>query len=1083
SQPLSTPQFALVWTGLGVIHLVAGILTDRAKVRYAHGLYLGAYVLLTWAVVWSVIDRWTLVWSFGLWILALVVSAVLVHLGRHQTWDEFIQLIFEKSKGVFQTTAHNAFQWFAAWAFPLWLVLFLRQINVQADFIWLGLVLPPLAYLGLAVWFQRIDYSYTYPLNSSAQFYTLISLLISAPFTIRHLMGNFLLSEDKMHLLAFITLQTVAVAYYAASAWHLSRRSFAHVASWLSFFPYTLAWITYDPSFATFKFALPWLGLSAALLIIGFMLDKNKVRYSHGPYLAGYVLAIFALAWSVLDQLTNIYVLAGTILLGVISHLIVHFGRHHTFEDFVNKFWRKAPEATQQVVSTIFLFFASYAAPVLIAQILTHFKLDLAVRGVALAIAAPLFIAIGLAVRNSKSRSISTVPTWPLYSTGYALTAIGAMISFGDEQLAIYVLILNAIVYAASAYIFRQTFWLYLSTVLTPLIALLILHHADHLETKWVAWIFIGLAYIYLLIGQIFDRAKKPENGIHPFAAPFYAPGFLLGAIALAISSSDKMLALQVYSAGVVLYSVAGWLFREALFIYPAAWLAAVPYYLLVTLSELETRWYGLAWLPLIILYIGLGRFVFHKRPLPPVGKGVLVEWLSHPATPFYLLAYSLSVSMISLSYISPLSLTLAFAAAAAIYFTSAYLFRAPSWIYAGLFATHMAVLAYFTINPSGRGIHYITLPFLAMTWLTALFGYGSSRWIAKPETRSGQKSFRFSLLERLFSHPWSRPFFAFAIGEMFIWQTVAMKGYDTTIILGSGHALLLALFSLLWAEGVLVYGVVAFGILAIGAWMKQSGIEFTDAVAIYGGIGFGLYLFARLLEPISARIKSLTVWLMPLTHCAIALTAGSVIINLPFVVNDTTMTAASLAFAGALYVAIAYRGRRYQLGYLGMALLEAAWALALYVSDVSQPQWYAIPGGLYFMGLAYLEWQRNRSKYAIGIELLGLGILLITSLTQSLNGAKGFLYFVLLMVESLLIIWWGTIQKRKIPFFVGIGFSALNIIAQVIVLVNVYNISIWLVGLGMGLIIMAIAVYVELRREQLRARTREWSETLEKWE
>jgi len=271
--------------------------------------------------------------------------------------------------------------------------------------------------------------------------------------------------------------------------------------------------------------------------------------------------------------------------------------------------------------------------------------------------------------------------------------------------------------------------------------------------------------------------------------------------------------------------------------------------------------------------------------------------------------------------------------------------------------------------------------------------------------------------------------------------------------------------------------------LLAVGAWMKQSGIAFTDAIAIYGSIGFGLYLLARLIEPISTRIKSLTVWLMPLTHSAITLTAASAIINLPFVLNHMTASAASLAFAGALYVAIAYRGRNYPLGYLGMALLEIAWAMALYMNDVSQPQWYAIPGGLYFMGLAYLEWRRNKSKYAIGIELLGLGILLITSFTQSLNGAQGFTYFVLLMLESLLIIWWGTIQKRKIPFFVGIGFSALNIVAQVIVLVNVYNISIWLVGLGMGLIIMTIAVFVELRREQLRTRTREWGETLEKWE
>jgi hypothetical protein len=394
-----------------------------------------------------------------------------------------------------------------------------------------------------------------------------------------------------------------------------------------------------------------------------------------------------------------------------------------------------------------------------------------------------------------------------------------------------------------------------------------------------------------------------------------------------------------------------------------------------------------------------------------------------------------------------------------------------------------MGVLAFFTISPSGSPIQYITYPFLIMTWLTALFGYGFSRRITESDSPIKSEAFKFSLINHLFGHPWSRPFFAFAIGEMFIWQSVAMKGYDTTIILGSGHALLLALFSILWAEGMLVYGVVGFGLLAVGAWMKQSGIAFTDSIAIYGGIGFGLYLFGRLLEPISTRIKSFTVWLMPLTYSAVALTALSVIINLPFVVSSMTATAASLAFAGALYVAIAYRGRRYQLGYLGMALLEIAWVMALYMSDIRQPQWYAIPGGLYFMGLAYLEWQRNKSKYSIGIELLGLGILLITSFTQSLNGENRFVYFVLLLIESVLIFVWGTIQKRKIPFFTGIGFTALNFIAQVILLVNGGIISIWLVGLGTGLLIVGFGVFVELRREQFRARIGEWSETLEQWE
>jgi hypothetical protein len=149
----------------------------------------------------------------------------------------------------------------------------------------------------------------------------------------------------------------------------------------------------------------------------------------------------------------------------------------------------------------------------------------------------------------------------------------------------------------------------------------------------------------------------------------------------------------------------------------------------------------------------------------------------------------------------------------------------------------------------------------------------------------------------------------------------------------------------------------------------------------------------------------------------------------------------------------------------------------------VAQPQWYAIPGGLYFIGLGYLEWRSNKSKYAIALEILGLGLLLVTSFAQSLNGENGLPYFVLLIFEGLLAIWWGVLQKRKIPFFTGIVASAINIVAQVIVLINVYDINRWLVAFGVGLIIMIIAIGIERLREQLRASARVLSETLEKWE
>jgi len=485
----------------------------------------------------------------------------------------------------------------------------------------------------------------------------------------------------------------------------------------------------------------------------------------------------------------------------------------------------------------------------------------------------------------------------------------------------------------------------------------------------------------------------------------------------------------------------------------------------------------------LILLYIGIGRFIFHKRPLAPLGKGILTKWLTHPAVPFYLLAYSLSVSMITLSYISPLGLTLAFAAGAILYFASAYLFRTPTWLYAGLFSTHMTLLAYFTIDPQGSEAHYLSIPFLGLTWLISLIGYGFGRRALQAGSRFEDEASKTPLLAKLFGNSWSRPFFTFAIFDIAIWQSIAFRGHDTAIITAIGFAVLLTLFSLLWMEHLLVYGVVAFGMIATGAWMHQAQFALEISMVAYGGVGFGLYLLGILLSFISNRVKALAVWLRPLTHSAAFLTAAAAVINLPFVSRNMTATAATLGFAGALYVAIAYRGRRHILGYLGMALLEAAWVMVLYMNDVQQPQWFAIPGGLYFIGIGFLEWRRNRKVYAIAIEILGLGILLVTSFAQSLNGAQGFPYFVLLMFESLLVIWWGVLQRRKIPFFTGIGASVLNIIAQVTVLVNVYNVNIWLVGLGVGLLIMAIAVWVELKREQLRARTRELTETLEKWE
>jgi hypothetical protein len=232
----------------------------------------------------------------------------------------------------------------------------------------------------------------------------------------------------------------------------------------------------------------------------------------------------------------------------------------------------------------------------------------------------------------------------------------------------------------------------------------------------------------------------------------------------------------------------------------------------------------------------------------------------------------------------------------------------------------------------------------------------------------------------------------------------------------------------------------------------------------------------------LSSASHILAIWSKPLTNAAAFLTAVAVVVTLPFVASHTTAFAFSLAFAGSLYLAIAYRSRRYYLGYLGMAMLQLAWALMLIDQGVDQPQWYAIPAGLYFTGVGYLERRRGRGPFATIVESFGLAVLLVTTFIQSLNGAQGFPYFVLLLGEGLIVIGWGATRRVKMPFFIGLAASVLNVVAQIVVLVSVYEVNRWFIILGVGLLLVATAAFVERKRGLIIARTQEWRDALVTW-
>jgi hypothetical protein len=776
---------------------------------------------------------------------------------------------------------------------------------------------------------------------------------------------------------------------------------------------------------------------------------------------------------------------------------LIQTKRHHAFEDFLNLFWSKPDTNVRKAMGAGFLFLVAYGFPAWLAQVLVYNQVSLAYRGLALALCAPIYIAIGMLLGRVRKEY-----TWPMYSAGYALTAIGAMASFNDPKLTMYVLSLNAVVYAVSAYLFKQSFWLYLSTVLVPIISLLALNdHFGQLPPVWVTGIFMGLAYLYLALGQVFDRrAGTPKSQASEYAMPFYIPGFILSAVSLAVASGggETNLAVYIFLSGVLLYSLSAWIFKETLYLYPAAWLFAVPYFLIMSQTGLEPRWYGLGWTPLITAYILIGRYVFHKESLEIKGFQSFGKALIQPSMPFYILAYALSVSMVVVSRPDLLAFVIALTAAAAIYFTSSWIFRRAFWLYPGFLVAHLAVgFAFDLLAPAALPSRYVVFPFVIFTWLIALIGYQVSR---RSPGASGEKEKRralkildyqfdfgsWSSLHYIKTSSWAQPMIVFAVLDVILWQIVSFSGLDTLIISSTLFAFLLGLIAILWQDSLLIYLSLILLLIGFNGSLGREQIVYPYSLAWSAGCGFAFYFIARIIDQLGKGLGSFKRWFSdwsnPLTQLSVLVTGIATLGVIPVIITESTATAIALGFSGALYLAIAYRGRYQRLGYLGMGMLQVAWVLLLIRLDVTEPQFYAIPAGIYFGAIGYLERRQGNNVFGMIVEGFGLAVLLVTSFIQSIDPENGFIYFVLLLVEGLIVAWWGIFRQLRNPFFIGIIAMVVNVIAQLILLINIYEVERWIIILGVGLLLVTGAIFIERKREQIITQTREWRDRLEEW-
>jgi len=266
----------------------------------------------------------------------------------------------------------------------------------------------------------------------------------------------------------------------------------------------------------------------------------------------------------------------------------------------------------------------------------------------------------------------------------------------------------------------------------------------------------------------------------------------------------------------------------------------------------------------------------------------------------------------------------------------------------------------------------------------------------------------------------------------------------------------------------------------------------------VYGLAGYGI----RFAAP---EVRRTRIWLRPLEWTALALSAAA-LIGTAGVGSDVsellvrtllgrTLTFADcapqvrmamwvLALCGLLYLATAAVHRRLILGYGAVAFLLAAWGLWWrFFMDMAGIQWYAVPAGLYLLGVGRLEWRQGRRTLSHWIDRAGILVLLGTAWWQSLPGVmdSGWPYALLMGAESLLLVWWGSARRQKQFLYAGAVSLIVNVITQSIE--PLLSVDRWIVFGLAGLLLVGLAILVERKLEASRGLSADLRIRLEGWE
>jgi hypothetical protein len=425
--------------------------------------------------------------------------------------------------------------------------------------------------------------------------------------------------------------------------------------------------------------------------------------------------------------------------------------------------------------------------------------------------------------------------------------------------------------------------------------------------------------------------------------------------------------------------------------------------------------------------------------------------------------------------------------------------FRRRGWLLALALAGHLALARYLEFLGWWRFPAYAWSRFLPATVATTL----AALWVERRRDEEPPLAFGY-----LFDG-WSRPLYALAALDVALAQAFCLNGTDAAALVSLVHALLLALLGSVWRVPPMAYASLLLGIAALGNqasflhWPGEgASVAFARLALAYGLAGFGLTL-ARKQGGNRLRLPPwLRVWERPPQVAGLILSIGVLgatavlgfdlttwtlraLIGLPFrrIVDLATvrMVVSVLALLGLLYVGAAVAYRRQRLGYAAVGMLLASWMLyAFYVqewSSVARVQWYAVPAGLYLLGISALEWRQGNKALGRWLDYAALLLMMGSLFWQTL--LYGWRYALMLGAEGLATLWWGSARRLRRFLYGGMAGVILATLGQLIH--SLQSVLQWiLVSVIVGLALFLLGAFVERHLGQIRDSLQE---ALETWE